>query len=58
MEDGHLASLGCFFYRGFRWLRLFILDLVLIRFFRMERRYLLPIGSQGVCRHMSFLMGG
>jgi hypothetical protein len=24
----------------------------------MERRYLLPIGSQGVCRHMSFLMGG
>ena len=57
MEDGHLASLGCLLYRGLGWLRLFILDLILIRFFRMERGYLLPFGSQGICRHMSFLMG-
>ena len=57
MEDGHLASPGCFFYRGFRWLRLFILNLILIGFFRPERGHLLPFGSQGISRHRSFLMG-
>lgn len=57
MEDGHLAPRGCFFYGGFRWLRFFILDLILIGFLRPVGGYLLPIGNQGICRHRSFLMG-
>ena len=58
MEDGHLASLGSLLHRGFGRLRLFILDLILIGFFRPERGYRLPFGNHGICRYRSFLTGG
>ena len=58
MEDCHLASLGCLFHRRLGRLWLFILDLILIRFFLMGRRYRPPVGSHGICLYRSFLMGG
>ena len=58
MEDGHLASPGSLLHRGFGWLRLFILDLILIRFFRPGRRCRPSFRSHRICRHRSFLMRG
>lgn len=58
MEDSHLASLGSSLYRGFGRLRLFILDLILIRLFCPWRRNRPPFGYHGICRNRSSLKGG
>ncbi|NTV00990.1 MAG: hypothetical protein HGA55_07715 [Methanoregulaceae archaeon] len=38
MEDGHLAPLGCLLHRGLGWLRLFILEIIVIGLFCTGRR--------------------
>ena len=38
MEDGHLASLGGLLHRRLGWLRLFILEIIVVGLFRPGRR--------------------
>ena len=45
------------FHRGFGWLWLLILDLLLIGFFRPGRGYRLFLGRHGICRYRSSLTG-